>query len=153
MIYQPGARQAFVPQTLAEQYQLETMYRQQLHADDEDGSSQSFLTSAIAAEAYQSGNIAAVQNVQALVEENQKRQHIEMQYLTEIEARCRALMKEQQRAYNSNPVDLQTMKLLEKSTRTLWVSKISELITEQRARDYCKLYGDVLRVNIVEDDS
>merc|ERR1719499_736021 len=152
MIYQPGARQAFVPQTLAEQYQLETMYRQQLHADDEDGSSQSFLTSAIAAEAYQSGNIAAVQNVQALVEENQKRQHIEMQYLTEIEARCRALIKEQQKNYIEAPIDLNTMKLLEKSTRTLWVSKISELITDKRAEEYCKLYGDVLGVNIVEDD-
>ena len=68
------------------------------------------------------------------------------------EARCRALLKEQQKQYNASPVDLNTMKLLEKSTRTLWVSKISELITEKRAEEYCKLYGDVLGVNIVEDE-
>jgi len=75
-----------------------------------------------------------------------------MQYLTEIEARCRALLKEQLKQYNASPVDLNTMKLLEKSTRTLWVSKISELISEKRAEEYCKLYGDVLGVNIVEDE-
>lgn len=150
MVYQTG--NSFVPQTMAEQYQMQTLYRQQLHAEDDDGSAQSFLTSAIAAEAYQSGNIAAVQNVQQLVEENQKLRHIEMQYLTEIEARCRALMKEQQRQMNERPIDLNTMKLLEKSTRTLWVSKISELITNSRAEEYCKMYGDILGVNIVEDD-
>lgn len=148
--YQPGSN--WVPQTLAEQYQLETLYRQQLHAEDDDASASSFYTSAIAAEAYHSGNIGTIQNVQQLVQENQKRQHIEMQYLTEIEARCRALMKEQQKQYNQNPVDLNTMKLLEKSTRTLWVSKISELITDKRAEEYCKLYGEVLGVNIVEDE-
>jgi len=147
-----------IPQTLAEQYQVNQIYRQQLMAEDEDTG---FATADTVYNAYTqqqdqpvsfAGGYGNVPDVQALVEENQKRQHIEMQYLTEIEARCRALMKEQQKAFNQNPIDLQTMKLLEKSTRTLWVSKISELITEQRARDYCKLYGDVLRVNIVEDD-
>jgi len=150
MFYQQ--RSSFVPQTLAEQYQMETLYRQQLHAEDDDGAASSLYTGAIANQAYATGNISQIQSVQHLVAENEKRQHIEMQYLTEIEARCRALLKEQLKQYNASPVDLNTMKLLEKSTRTLWVSKISELITEKRAEEYCKLYGDVLGVNIVEDE-
>merc|ERR550534_2054569 len=41
MVFQ--TRTNFVPQTMAEQYQMETLYRQQLHAEDDDGSAQSFL--------------------------------------------------------------------------------------------------------------
>jgi len=141
----------FVPQTLEQQYQMNTLYRKQLHAEDDDTSATQLYSSAIQ-QAHSTGNIRAVQNVQQLVEENQKRRHIEMQYMAEIEARCRALMKAQQLQYTASPVDLTTMKLLEKSTRTLWVSKISELINEKRAEEYCSLYGKVLGVNIVEDE-
>jgi len=39
MFYQQ--RSSFVPQTLAEQYQMETLYRQQLHAEDDDSAASS----------------------------------------------------------------------------------------------------------------
>ena len=44
----------------------------------------SLSTGAIANQAYATGNISQIQSVQHLVAENEKRQHIEMQYLTEI---------------------------------------------------------------------
>merc|ERR1719210_1559802 len=126
---------------------MNQLYRQQLLAEEE-----SYDAETSSMYGYGAAPQTSYGSVARMVEDNQRKQHIEMQYLTEIEARCRALMKEQQKQYNPNPVDLATMKLLEKSTRTLWVSKISEMITEKRMEEYCKLYGDVLGVNIVEDD-
>jgi RNA recognition motif-containing protein len=64
-------------------------------------------------------------------------------------ARCHALMKEQKKHYIQFHLEFPEMKLLEKSTRTLWIGNLSEWITENQVKEAAKLYGHVMSINIV----
>ena len=52
---------------------------------------------------------------------------------------CHALMKEQKKHYIQFSLEFPEMKLLEKSTRTLWIGNLSEWITENQVKEAAKL--------------
>ena len=49
------------------------------------------------------------------------------------------MIKEQTKRYINFALGFPEMKLLEKSTRTLWIGNLSEWITESQVKDYAKL--------------
>lgn len=67
------------------------------------------------------------------------------------EDRVNLLLKIQKRKLIDHPLDLREMQMLEKSTRTMWIGKLSEFVQEPQIEIDASQYGQVMSVNIVRE--
>jgi len=150
-------------QTLGQQYQMQTQYRQQLEQQARDAYDMNKL-SYMPGAPPNNDNYAILgsvygrtgQSQDEIIEEERKK----LRHQQQIELRVKLLMEEQKKRYlkhDESILDIREMKALEKATRTMWIGNLSEMIQEFHVKENCKLYGDVISVNIlrtgVQEDS
>lgn len=76
---------------------------------------------------------------------------IKTKHKKDHENRVVELLKIQKRKMVDCPLDSREMQMLEKSTRTMWIGKLSEFVQERQIEFDASLYGHVMSVNIVRE--
>jgi len=80
-----------------------------------------------------------------------KTQNQGTKYKRDHENRVIELLKIQKNKMVDHPLDPREMEMLEKSTRTMWIGKLSEFVQERQIECDASLYGHVMSVNVVRE--